>query len=163
MCWGEWGAAPWWHTTGQQEETLRLRLPGFHALSWDLSSSVLLWGEELERCWGSLGSLVLLTLLPYGYGCSGFRVWQGGRGEWLGCETLHETSWHIHSKWNHPWHLGMTGAFPSALGEQGVWSPCWEQPGVKDQAVGNLCSSSTGYLKATARGSTSYLHSASPV
>lgn len=106
MCWGEWGAAPQWHITGQQEETLRLWLLRFHALSWDLSSSALLWGEDLERCWGSLGSLVFLA--PLRVRLQGGLCLAGGEGGNGWSVKPSESSWHIHGMWSHhDWSLSL--------------------------------------------------------
>lgn len=108
MCWGEWGAPPQWHVTGQQEEALRLWLPGFHALSWDFSRAGFCPGVRIWRGAGEPGLTGAPLLAPS-------RVWlqwgpclSGGKVGVLGVWNLHETSWHIHGMWRHLWHLGMT-------------------------------------------------------
>lgn len=159
MCWGEWGAAPQWHEPGHQDETLRLWLPDFHALSWDLCTWSLFWGEELERCWESLGSPVL---------CGSLLL---VRLQWGPCLTAGKTGSVGGLKPSiRPWDtvtacetiFGWLEPFHSAWGEESVWCPQWEASGVKDRLVGSLCCP-TGHLKATAGGSTSYLDSASPL
>lgn len=153
MCWGEWGAAPPWHRKASKGRPSGSGcLVCMHWAGTFLAEFCS--GVGSGRCWGSQGSLVLLNCSLTGMAAVGSV---SGRGK-VGVVGVGNPPWDLmtHHGMRSPLrHLGMTGAFHSALGEEAVWSPCWEAPGVKDQAVGNLCSSSTAYLKAMARGSTS--------
>lgn len=118
MCWGEWGAPPQWHVTGQQEEALRLWLPGFHALSWDFSRAGFCPGVRIWRGAGEPGLTGAPLLAPS-------RVWlqwgpclSGGRWECLECETSmrpRDTFMACEATYG---ILAWLGVFHSALGEE---------------------------------------------